>query len=545
MFDFIRKKFIARNSVALASVYIAFFSLFSRILGIFRDRIFASRFGAGNELDAYFAAFRIPDFIFNLLVIGALSAAFIPVFTRYLSRDREDEAFKISNSVLNLVLILWLFIAVLIFIFARPILGLLVPGFDTEKLSLTVNLTRIMLLSPLFFGISAVAGSMLNSYRRFFSFALAPVFYNLGIIVGALVLIPRMGVYALAVGVVIGAFLHMLLQQINVYLLGFRYQRVLDLNHPGVRRIIKLALPRIMGMAVDQINLFVQTILGSILIVGTVAAFNLANNLASLPVGLFGVALATAVFPTLAEKAGLRRDSEFVFELSRVSRVILFLTIPTSVMIILLRAQIVRLILGTGHFDWQDTRLTFGILGYLAISVFALALVPLLSRAFYAFEDTKTPVKIGISAVILNIILSLAFVGKINIGIDLGPKGLALAYSLSVILQMFLLAIFLQWKLKIIDFKVIIISTVKFLIATAVLIPAVQWAKFAISPFIRTDTGVGILIQAITAILVGIIVYCLVAFILRCEEFRLVMRYLPFIGKRLYPLEYERRREDS
>ena len=377
--------------MALASVYIAFFSLFSRILGIFRDRIFASRFGAGNELDAYFAAFRIPDFIFNLLVIGALSAAFIPVFTRYLSRDHEDEAFKISNSVLNLVLILWLFIALLIFIFARPIMGLLVPGFDTEKLSLTVNLTRIMLLSPLFFGISAVAGSMLNSYRRFFSFALAPVLYNLGIIIGALILIPRMGVYALAVGVVIGAFLHMLLQQINVYLLGFRYQRVLDLNHPGVRRIVKLALPRIIGMAVDQINLFVQTILGSILIVGTVAAFNLANNLASLPVGLFGVALATAVFPTLAEKAGLRRDSEFVFELSRVSRVILFLTIPTSVMIILLRAQIVRLILGTGHFDWQDTRLTFGILGYLAISVFALALVPLLSRAFYAFEDTKTP----------------------------------------------------------------------------------------------------------------------------------------------------------
>lgn len=543
MFDFIRKKFTARNSVALASVYIAFFSLLSRILGIFRDRIFASRFGAGNELDAYFAAFRIPDFIFNLLVIGALSAAFIPVFTRYLSRGREDEAFKISNSVLNLVLILWLFIALLIFIFARPILGLLVPGFDTEKLSLTVNLTRIMLLSPLFFGISAVAGSMLNSYRRFFSFALAPVLYNLGIIIGALVLIPRMGVYALAVGVVIGAFLHMLLQQVNVYLLGFRYQRVLDFNHPGVRRIIKLALPRIIGMAVDQINLFVQTILGSILIVGTVAAFNLANNLASLPVGLFGVALATAVFPTLAEKAGLRRDSEFVFELSRVSRVILFLTIPTSVMIILLRAQIVRLILGTGRFDWQDTRLTFGILGYLAISVFALALVPLLSRAFYAFEDTKTPVKIGISAVILNIFLSLIFVNKINLGIDLGPKGLALAYSLSVILQMLLLAIFLQRKLKIIDFKVIIISTIKFVIATAVLIPAVQWTKFAISPFIRTDTGVGILIQAITAILVGIIVYCLVAFILRCEEFRLVIRYLPFIGKRLYPLEYERRRE--
>ncbi|MBU2595221.1 murein biosynthesis integral membrane protein MurJ [Patescibacteria group bacterium] len=541
MFDFIRRKFTTRNSVAMASVYLAFFALLSRILGIFRDRIFAAKFGAGNELDAYFAAFRIPDFLFNLLIVGALSAAFIPVFTRYLTRNREDEAFKISNSVTNLVVILWVAIALIIFIFARPILGLLVPGFDTEKLSLTVSLTRIMLLSPLFFGISAVAGSMLNSFRRFFSFALAPVLYNLGIILGAIFLTGRFGVYGLAMGVVIGAFLHMLLQQINVYLLGYRYRGVLDLKHPGVRRIIKLALPRILGMAVDQVNLFVQTLIGSLLIVGTVAAFNFANNLASLPVGLFGVALATAVFPTLAEKAGLREDSAFVFEFSRVARVILFLTIPTSALIILLRAQIVRLVLGTGHFSWHDTRLTFGILGFLAISVFAFALIPLLARAFYAFEDTRTPVYIGITSVVIDIILALTFVGKINIGIDLGPQGLALAYSISIIIQMILLFIFLQRKLKIIDFKLILFSVFKFGIASLVMIPAVQWSKFAISPFIRTDTGVGILIQATTAVLTGIIVYSVVAFILRCEEFRLVVRYLPFVGKRLYPLEYERR----
>ncbi|MCX6811387.1 MAG: murein biosynthesis integral membrane protein MurJ [Candidatus Berkelbacteria bacterium] len=543
MFDFIRRKFTARNSVALASVYLAFFALLSRILGIFRDRLFAARFGAGNELDAYFAAFRIPDFIFNLLIIGALSAAFIPVFTRYLTRNHEDEAFKISNSVTNLVVLLWIVVALIIFIFARPILGLLVPGFNAEKLGLTVSLTRIMLLSPLFFGISAVAGSMLNSFRRFFSFALAPVLYNLGIIAGAIFLTPKFGVYGLAMGVVFGAFLHMLLQQINAYMLGYRYQRILDLKHPGVRRIIKLALPRILGMAVDQIDLFVQTLIGSLLIVGTVAAFNFANNLASLPVGLFGVALATAVFPTLAEKAGLRRDSDFVYEFSRVARVILFLTIPTSAMIILLRAQIVRLVLGTGNFSWHDTRLTFGILGFLAISIFAFALIPLLARAFYAFEDTRTPVYIGITSVVIDIILALTFVGKINIGIDLGPQGLALAYSISTIIQMLLLFIFLQRKLKIIDFKSIFLSILKFGIATLFMIPAVQWSKFAISPFIRTDTGVGILIQALVAILVGIISYSIVAFILRCDEFRLVVRYLPFIGKRLYSVEYDRRSE--
>ena len=224
-------------------------------------------------------------------------------------------------------------------------------------------------------------------------------------------------------------------------------------------------------------------------------------------------------------------------------RVILFLTIPTSALVVLLRAQIVRLILGTGHFSWQDTRLTFGILGYLAISVFALALIPLLSRAFYAFEDTRTPVKIGIFSVVINIFLSLIFVNKINLGLDLAPKGLAFAYSISVIVQMFLLFIFLKKKLKIIQFASILIPVLKFVLATLIMVPLVQWAKFAISPFIRTDTGVGILIQAVTAILVGIIVYAIVAFILRCEEFRLLARYLPFIGKRLYPLEYERKRE--
>lgn len=534
MFSFIKRKLTERNSVAIASLYIAIFSLLSRILGLVRDRLFAARFGAGDELDAYFAAFRIPDFIFQLLIIGALSAAFIPVFTRYLAKDNEKEAFKVANSVLNLVAVLWVVVAVLVLIFAKPLIEILAPGFNDAKLGLTVTLTRIMLLSPLFFGISAVAGSMLNSFRRFLAFAIAPVLYNLGIIFGAIALTPKYGVYGLAFGVIIGAFLHMALQQINVHMLGFRYQAIMDLKHSGVLRIIKLAIPRVLGMAVDQINLIVQTIIGSTLIIGTVSAINFATNLASLPVGLFGVALATAVFPTLSEKAGLEEDSAFVQEFSRVARVILFLTIPTSALLFLLRAQVVRLVLGTGAFDWQDTRLTFGMLGFFGVAIFALALIPLLSRAFYALEDTRTPVKISVLSVVINIFLSLILVGKINIGIDLGPSGLALAFSISVVIQMVLLFIFLKLRQKKISIIEITISVIKFAFATLFLILAVQWSKFAIAPFVRTDTGIGLLIQTIVALIFGYLAYAVVAFILRCEEFKWVIRYMPFIGKRLY-----------
>lgn len=540
MFNFIKKYFTARNSIAIASLYIAAFSLLSRILGLLRDRIFAARFGAGNELDAYFAAFRIPDFIFQLLIIGALSAAFIPVFTRYLARNREKEAFKVAASVLNLVVVVWAVVALLVLLFAGPLVSLLAPGFDAEKLSLTASLTRIMLLSPLFFGISAVAGSILNSYRRFFAFALAPVFYNVGIILGALIFIPKFGTTGLAIGVIIGAFLHMLVQQINVAMLGFRYQAILDIKHPGVQRIIKLAFPRIIGMAVDQINLIVQTIIGSTLLIGTVAALNLANNLAALPVGLFGVALATAVFPSLAERAGLEENSLFVKEFSRVARVILYLIIPSSAFLILLRAQVVRIVLGAGRFDWQDTKLTFGILGFFAIALFAQALIPLLSRAFYAFEDTRTPVKIGVVSVILNILLSFIFTAKINIGIDLGPKGLALAFSISVLFQMVFLFLYLHLRLKDIDLKNIFVSVVKFGIATIFAGIVAQWSKFAIAPFVRTDTGVGILIQTVVVIIFGILAYLLVTFLLRCEEYKLVMRYMPVIGKRLYNSQSKR-----
>lgn len=518
---------------------IAFFSLASRLLGLFRDRIFAAKFGAGMELDAYFAAFRVPDLIYNLLIVGALSAAFIPVFSRYIRKDEDskalegesEERWKIASSVLNLVIVLWLVLGGAIFIFTEPLLNLLVPGFEGEQFELTVNLTRIMLLSPLFFGISNVAGSILNSYKRFFVFALAPVLYNLGIIIAALLFVPSLGVYALAIGVVLGALLHMIVQWLNAYYLGFKYSPILDLAHKGVRRICYLALPRVAGMAVNQVNLIVQIVIGSTLIAGAIASINFANNLQSIPVGLFGIAMATAVFPTLADHASEKNREKFIANFSRIARAILFLTIPSSAIIFLLRAQIVRVILGAGHFSWQDTILTSSILGYFAVSLFAQSLVPLLSRAFFALEDTWTPLRVAIASVALNIFLSFILTRDFggSLTLDLGPTGLALAFSISSVFQAGLLGVLLRKKIKQIDGLKILTSTTKILIATIFAGMAIQAGKYLASILLNIDTGTGILGQAAVAAGLGILVYLLAAKLLGCSEYKLVFRWFPKI----------------
>jgi len=543
MFSYFKDIFKRRDSITRASLYIAIFSLISRLMGLFRDRLFAAKFGAGPQLDTYFAAFRIPDFIYNLLIVGAISSAFIPVFTRFLAKNKDKEALETADSVMNIVLVLWLIFALLIFIFTYPLMHKLAPGFEPWQLEQSVKLTRIMLLSPLFFGISTVCGSILNSYRRFFSYALAPVLYNAGIILGVALFAEKIGVYALAYGVIFGAFLHMTVQFINAYLVGFRYRPILNLS-PGVKRIIKLSGPRVLGMATDQINAIVQVIIGSTLFAGAITVLSLAQNLAFLPVGLFGVALSTAVFPTLSEKASLRDFSGFVKDFSRIARTILFLIIPVSVIFIILRAQIVRLILGTGHFTWNDTKLTYGILGILAISMFASGLIPLLTRSFYALEDTKTPLKIAITTVVVNILLALIFTGKIG-GLNFGTKGLALAFTISAILQMLLLLIYLKKKIKHLDGKKILESTARFVIITAAMTAVAQYLKFIIDPYVNLTHGVGVLTQFLFVSLISLAVYFLLAYIFNIEEFDIFTRLFPFIKRRglVEKRAYEEREE--
>ena len=507
-----------------ATVVIAGASLVSRLLGVLRNRIFASMFGAGDELDAYFAAFRIPDFLLNLLILGAFSAAFIPVFTGLISRRKKKHAFLVANSVLNLILTVMVVICVIAAIFAPFLMFLIAPGFNPEKMELAVALTRIMLLSPILFGISTVISGILNSYRKFFAYAIAPVMYNLGIIAGTLVFVPRIGVYGLAVGVLIGAFLHVLIQVPAVLGTGFRYRPKLELKNYYLWKVGKLMIPRAAGLAVTQVNLVVITVIASTLMAGSVAIFNLANDLQNLPVSLFGISFAIAIFPTLAHNASLKKFGEFVKNFSHTFRQIVFLIVPAAVGLFLLRAQVVRLVLGTGKFDWEDTYYTAATLGLFCVGLIGQALVPLTARAFYALQDTKTPVFISILAVILNISLCLLFVNL------MGVVGLALAFSISSLFNLGLLYLMLHRRVKRLDDKAILITFLKSFTASVVMGLVIYGMLYLVAEIVNMQMAWGILVQASAAALAGFGVYMMIVWVWGCEEISAVKRFLKRIG---------------
>jgi len=510
--------------VLSATVVIAGASLVSRLLGVLRNRIFASMFGAGDELDAYFAAFRIPDFLLNLLILGAFSAAFIPVFTGLISRRKKKHAFLVANSVLNLILTVMVVICVIAAIFAPFLMFLIAPGFNPEKMELAVALTRIMLLSPILFGISTVISGILNSYRKFFAYAIAPVMYNLGIIAGTLVFVPRIGVYGLAVGVLIGAFLHVLIQVPAVLGTGFRYRPKLELKNYYLWKVGKLMIPRAAGLAVTQVNLVVITVIASTLMAGSVAIFNLANDLQNLPVSLFGISFAIAIFPTLAHNASLKKFGEFVKNFSHTFRQIVFLIVPAAVGLFLLRAQVVRLVLGTGKFDWEDTYYTAATLGLFCVGLIGQALVPLTARAFYALQDTKTPVFISILAVILNISLCLLFVNL------MGVVGLALAFSISSLFNLGLLYLMLHRRVKRLDDKAILITFLKSFTASVVMGLVIYGMLYLVAEIVNMQMAWGILVQASAAALAGFGVYMMIVWVWGCEEISAVKRFLKRIG---------------
>ncbi len=505
-------------NVASATMIIAMASLLSRLLGMVRNRIFTSFFGAGDELDAYFAAFRIPDLLLNLLILGAFSAAFIPVFTGLISRNKEKKAFEVVNSMVNLMLVAMLVACGMVMIFAPQLMSLITPGFDGEKMKLTIMLTRIMLLSPIFFGISTIASGILNSYRKFFAYAIAPIMYNIGIIGGALFLVPKIGVYGLAVGVVIGACLHMAIQIPTSFTTGYRYRFRWNLKDYYLIKIIKLMLPRAAGLAVSQINLIVVTVIASTLMAGSIAIFNLANDLQNLPVSLFGISFAIAVFPTLAANASLKKMKDFVKNLSYTLRQIIFLIIPASVILFLLRAQIVRVVLGGGKFDWEDTYYTSATLGLFCLGLVGQAVIPLLARAFYAVHNTKTPVLISIFSVILNIGFSLLFVQI------MGVVGLALGFSLSSLFNAIMLYVFLYRKLGDLNGHATFVTLFKSLVASLVTGVVMYGVLYTVSNFVNMQTFGGIMIQGGIALMIGLITYFSISWIWGCEEVSAVKR---------------------
>jgi putative peptidoglycan lipid II flippase len=502
------------DNIGVAAVIVGLSSFISRFLGIFRDHILAGQFGAGDELDIYYAAFRVPDLIFNLLVLGALSAGFIPIFVSLLNNSDQTlakkNAWRFANLVASSLMVILVVLSAIGMIFASQLLHLLTPGFSPEKLAGTVQLSRLMFLSPLLLGLSGVVGGILQSFKSFFAYSLAPIFYNLGIIAGALFLVPRFGLIGLAWGVIIGAFLHLAVQLPTLWHLGFYFKPLLDWHDSALRQIGRIMIPRTMGLAVSQLNLLIMTVLASTLVSGSLAIFNLANNLQSFPVGIFGLSLAIAAFPTMAALAG--QPDKLKASLTTTIRQALFLVIPATIIILALRAQIIRVILGSGRFDWQDTILTMRTLSYFGLSIFAQSLSAILVRVFYAYKDSATPFWISLLSVGANI--TLAWPCSIRWGV----AGLALAFSIGNIINFSLLWLVLSLKGNILDNRAIGLGTLKIIIAAAIAWPIIFEVKKFIAPLVNMNTFWGIASQLVAAGMAGLLVYLAICLVLRCPE---------------------------
>jgi putative peptidoglycan lipid II flippase len=515
-----------RSSLGASAALLGAASLLSRVAGVLRDRAISSRFGAGPEADAFLAAFRAPDAVYNLLVLGAVTAGFVPVFAAIVAKRADDdgrhrEAWQFASRLLA-VLGVGLGLAALAGIALAPwFVPRLVPGFDDQTTALTVTLTRIMFVSPVLLGFSSVFGGSLQSLRRFTAYAFAPVLYNVGIILGATVLAPEMGAAGLAYGVLVGALLHMALQWLACRRAGFRFGfggRAFDGN---VRKVLRLMVPRTLALGVGQLNTLVLTGVASGLGAGAVSVLWFANNLQSLPVGVVGVSFAVASFPVIAELLARGDRKAAALELGRVVRMTLYLVIPATVLLLTLRAQAVRLVLGAGNFNWEDTLLTANTLAMFCIGIFAQALSPILARAFFALEDATTPLVVAVVSVMGERVLAAWLVANGH-----GVAWVAFAASMGSILGLGMLWVLLRRKLGSLGDGKVLRSLVTLTAAGALMAVAAQWAERVVEPVTGTETFVGLLLQSAFAASVAAATYLVVTWLLGNEEARLMVSAL-------------------
>lgn len=492
-----------KKQIALAAFTVMGAFILSRILGLGREIIISSLFGTSGELGAYLAAFRIPDIIFQVVAGGALASAFIPTFTTHLANDDEYGAWRLASAIINLLLVVVTSLAILGIVFALPLVKYLVaPGFDPARQELTAELMRYMLISTVLFGLSGVIMGILNSYQHFLLPALAPAIYNLSIIAGALFFAQRMGIRSLVLGVVVGAALHLTIQIPQLFRFGIRYSPYLGLENRGVHEVGRLMLPRAVGLGIVQLNFLVNTILASHLAAGSLAALNYAWMLMLLPQGIFAQGIATAAFPTFSRLIAQERHGEMQNLLSVTLRAILFISIPASVGLFILRTPLIQLIFQRGAFNVQSTAAVAAALQFYALGLFAHAGVEIVTRAFYAMHDTATPVMIGGGAMFINIVLSLLLVGPMNY------PGLALANSVATIGEMIVLMYIIRNRLNGLGGKLMWLSLGRILLATtgmasiALTVENLLQAQTVIVQVIGT-AGIAGLTYAIISIMLG------------------------------------------
>jgi len=495
-----------------AAIVVGAASLISRFIGLARDKIFAHQFGASNILDAYYAAFRVPDLVYNMLVVGALSAGFIPVFKELLEKD-EQKAWKVTNGVLNILAISLLVVCGLLFIFTPQLMQLIVPGYSGEKLDLTIKMTRVMFLSPILLGLSSIASGVLQSFKSFIVYSLTPIVYNFGIIIGALVFVPYFGETGLAWGVILGAFLHLAIQIPTLLHLGFNYKPVLPWNNPHVKKIGRMMVPRTLGLAAHQMNFLIMTTLASTLTAGSLTIFNFAKNIQYFPVGIIGYSFALASFPTLSKLIAKEKPEGMKELLINTIRKVLFFIIPITILFLLLRAQIVRVVFGSGEFGWEATIKTADALAYFSFSLFAQSLIPLIVRGYFAMKDTWNPFLFAAIGTLVNLIAAL-YLKDI-----FGVAGLAMAFSLAMIVQFALLWVGLRIKIGSLKESTLVPLIYKISVAGLVMALIVQFVKYPLAKMVNMERVWGVFTQGFIAGMAGLSVYILITYFLDIKEF--------------------------
>jgi len=469
----------AGRSLARAGLVVTGAFLVSRILGWVRLLVLGTTIGVSGELDTFFAAFRIPDLIFQLVAAGALSSALIPVIAGLLATDEESRAWRVASTVANLMLAILLVLALIVLVAAPALIPIITPGFSAAQQAQTVDLTRIMLASPILLALGSLATSLLNAKGRFAASAVAPIVYNLAIIGAALFLAPSVGVVGLAIGVVAGSACHVGIQLAPLRSIGYRWTPRIDLADGSARQALLLMVPRAIGLGASQLTFLVATSLASNLGTGAVSAFSIAFSVFQIPIGVIGIPIGVVMLPSMSRDLARGDVGSYVSLVSRALRLIVWVMLPLAGLTMVLRTEIVTLLFGYGRFDQHGIDLTSAALLFLALALASESLIAILARAFYASRDTLTPVLAAVLAVALNVSLAVVLVGRIELA------GIGLAIAIGSWAEVgFLLAV-LNRRVGGLDLGALVRSGAVALVCAAVA-SAVAWAAMA-----ALEEGVG------------------------------------------------------
>ena len=520
-------------SVKSAAIVLAGSTLVSALLGLFRDRLLNSYYLGTypTGIDAYTAAFTIPDFMFFILTSGALAVSFIPVFNQRLATGNKKSAWELSSSLLNLLALLTLLTSVLIMIFADPLIRYIVsPGLDESGMVLAINMTRVIAINPFLFSIATVLTSVQQAVGRFVFYAFAPAIYNIGIIIGITwftgginlfgLQIFEGGIMGVAIGVILGAMMQLIVALIGLFGLGMDYEFKIYWKNQGFRSILKLLPARSLDQGIDYVNGIVNTNLSSRMGVGAVRSFNQASALHQMPVNLIGVAISTAFFPKLTEELGSGDKREFYNTFRQALRTIIWIALPVAVVAFFARGYVVSFISNIGNNDSNGT--IASILGMLTIAIFARSIFHIASRGFYAFQDTKTPFIISIVAVGLTILMSVWFY-LMGWGVD----GLGIAQSIGALIEVIILLYILQKRSKgeLLD-EGFWRAFLRMLFAS-VITGCVAFSMTKFVPLMITDTSLVITIPKFLLIaVVSAIAYVIASYFLNLKEAKPVFQYV-------------------